>query len=244
MDRHDHLGLLRREHDGYARRIRGGSLGNRRRASVLRTQHRSQASDPGRGLPRLSANGVPWSRPSRGLRRVGCCCRPRATTPGSSSHHPDRSKSRPSTSSSSSTSEWTSMNVGLDVRVLDQMGLAYPLAAHTERLEDGRIGHDKNLYPDWVVAGHGNDRRSTVAAVLPRRRLGCGRKAGHHLPGNSGATHVVPLRADLGQIQNRTSSRHSTSRSTDSTGFRPTNWNAAVSFHRSHPGDVISITDC
>ncbi|MFZ2177742.1 MAG: flagellar motor control protein ZomB [Rhodococcus sp. (in: high G+C Gram-positive bacteria)] len=49
----------------------------------------------------------------------------------------------------------TSMNVGLDVTVLDQMGLAYPLAAHTERLDDGRIGHDKNLYPDWVVADTG-----------------------------------------------------------------------------------------
>lgn len=49
----------------------------------------------------------------------------------------------------------TSMNVPLDVRVIDQMGLAYPLAAHTERLEDGRIGHDKNLYPDWVVVDAG-----------------------------------------------------------------------------------------
>lgn len=49
----------------------------------------------------------------------------------------------------------TSMNTGLDVRVVDQMGLAYPLAAHTERLEDGRIGHDKILYPDWVVADSG-----------------------------------------------------------------------------------------
>ncbi|EME19735.1 flagellar motor control protein ZomB [Rhodococcus triatomae] len=49
----------------------------------------------------------------------------------------------------------TSMNVGLDVKVIDQMGLAYPLAAHTERLGDGRIGHDKNLYPDWVVADTG-----------------------------------------------------------------------------------------
>ena len=29
----------------------------------------------------------------------------------------------------------TSMNAPLDVRVIDQMGLAYPLAAHTERLE-------------------------------------------------------------------------------------------------------------
>lgn len=45
-----------------------------------------------------------------------------------------------------------SMNVGLDVRVLDQIGLANPLAAHTARLQHGRIGHDKNLFPDWVIA--------------------------------------------------------------------------------------------
>jgi arabinofuranosyltransferase len=44
------------------------------------------------------------------------------------------------------------MNVGLEVRVIDQIGLANPLAAHTSRLEDGRIGHDKNLFPDWAVA--------------------------------------------------------------------------------------------
>lgn len=49
----------------------------------------------------------------------------------------------------------TSMNVPLNVRVIDQMGLAYPLAAHTERLVDGRIGHDKNLYSDWVVVDTG-----------------------------------------------------------------------------------------
>lgn len=49
----------------------------------------------------------------------------------------------------------TSMNVPLNVRVIDQMGLAYPLAAHTERLTDGRIGHDKALYPDWVVVDTG-----------------------------------------------------------------------------------------
>jgi arabinofuranosyltransferase len=46
----------------------------------------------------------------------------------------------------------TSMNVGLDVRVIDQIGLANPLAAHTQRLEHGRIGHDKNLFPDWAIA--------------------------------------------------------------------------------------------
>ncbi|WP_083049343.1 terminal beta-(1-_2)-arabinofuranosyltransferase [Mycobacterium shinjukuense] len=44
------------------------------------------------------------------------------------------------------------MNVGLDVRVIDQIGLANPLAAHTERLKHARIGHDKNLFPDWVIA--------------------------------------------------------------------------------------------
>ncbi|WOC12367.1 hypothetical protein [Gordonia sp. MP11Mi] len=49
----------------------------------------------------------------------------------------------------------TSMNAPLDVRVVDQMGLAYPLAAHTARLEDGRIGHDKDLSSAWVVAESG-----------------------------------------------------------------------------------------
>jgi len=44
------------------------------------------------------------------------------------------------------------MNVGLNTRVIDQIGLANPMAAHTARLEDGRIGHDKNLFPDWAVA--------------------------------------------------------------------------------------------
>jgi arabinofuranosyltransferase len=44
------------------------------------------------------------------------------------------------------------MNVGLDVRVIDQIGLANPLAQHTGRLAHGRIGHDKNLFPDWVIA--------------------------------------------------------------------------------------------
>ncbi|WP_018180430.1 flagellar motor control protein ZomB [Jongsikchunia kroppenstedtii] len=46
----------------------------------------------------------------------------------------------------------TSMNAPLDVRVVDQMGLAYPLAAHSQRLTDGRIGHDKDMAPEWVVA--------------------------------------------------------------------------------------------
>ncbi|MBO0854795.1 MAG: hypothetical protein J2P18_13665 [Nocardia sp.] len=49
----------------------------------------------------------------------------------------------------------TSMNVPLTVKVIDQEGLAYPLAAHTDRLTDGRIGHDKNLFPDWLIVDSG-----------------------------------------------------------------------------------------
>nr|WP_253647942.1 flagellar motor control protein ZomB [Williamsia deligens] len=49
----------------------------------------------------------------------------------------------------------TSMNAPLDVRVVDQMGLAYPIASHTERLEYARIGHDKDLDTEWVVAESG-----------------------------------------------------------------------------------------
>ncbi|MGO4204242.1 flagellar motor control protein ZomB [Rhodococcus sp. TAF43] len=47
------------------------------------------------------------------------------------------------------------MNVPLDVRVVDNIGLANPIAAHTDRLADGRIGHDKDLLPDWLVADTG-----------------------------------------------------------------------------------------
>lgn len=49
----------------------------------------------------------------------------------------------------------SSMNLPLSVRVLDQMGLAYPLASHTERIPNGRLGHDKLLFPDWVIADAG-----------------------------------------------------------------------------------------
>ena len=47
------------------------------------------------------------------------------------------------------------MNTSLDVRVVDQMGLAYPIASHTERLEYARIGHDKDLDTEWVIAESG-----------------------------------------------------------------------------------------
>ncbi|MFF0532124.1 flagellar motor control protein ZomB [Nocardia amikacinitolerans] len=72
----------------------------------------------------------------------------------------------------------TSMNVPLDVRVIDQMGLAYPLAAHTERLADGRIGHDKNLYPDWVVVDAGMvDRKPWMPWYLDEKWVAQARTA-------------------------------------------------------------------
>lgn len=49
----------------------------------------------------------------------------------------------------------TSMNLPLDIDVYDTVGLAAPLAAHTDRMEDGRIGHDKFLPYDWVLADTG-----------------------------------------------------------------------------------------
>ncbi len=46
----------------------------------------------------------------------------------------------------------SSMNAPLNVRVLDNIGLATPLAARQPRIEDGRVGHDKNLDRIWQVA--------------------------------------------------------------------------------------------
>ncbi len=46
----------------------------------------------------------------------------------------------------------TSMNAPLDVRVLDTVGLATPLAARQPRDEDARVGHDKWLPPEWQAA--------------------------------------------------------------------------------------------
>ncbi|MDU3173837.1 MAG: flagellar motor control protein ZomB [Corynebacterium striatum] len=46
----------------------------------------------------------------------------------------------------------TSMNAPLEVRVLDDIGLATPLAARQPRIADGRIGHDKSLPTYWQAA--------------------------------------------------------------------------------------------
>ena len=118
------------------------------------------------------------------------------------------------------------MNVGLDVRVIDQIGLAYPLAAHTARLEDGRIGHDKNLYPDWAVAeGPFLKTRPYLPLYLdedwigrPRRR--CSART---------PTRCSPRSARRWDRAGscRTSCTPPGSPGTASTGCRATNWPAA-----------------
>ncbi len=67
--------------------------------------------------------------------------------------------------------------VPLDGAALDPIGLAYPLAAHSERVGSGRVGHDKRLPAAWLVADRGVgapdwvDRDEVEAA---RRALRCG----------------------------------------------------------------------
>ncbi|WP_342318575.1 hypothetical protein [Corynebacterium mayonis] len=51
----------------------------------------------------------------------------------------------------------TGMNSDLDVRILDTVGLATPLAARMPRDPEGRIGHDKYLEPEWQVADTATD---------------------------------------------------------------------------------------
>jgi arabinofuranosyltransferase len=64
----------------------------------------------------------------------------------------------------------------LDVRVLDGVGLTNPLAAHATSVPDGRIGHDKDLPPEWFLADSGSagtgfvDPAGTAAA---RAALAC-----------------------------------------------------------------------
>ena len=86
----------------------------------------------------------------------------------------------------------TSMNVPLDLPVIDPMVCtAYPLAAHTDRLTDGRIEHDKSLYPDWVVVDTGMVDEA-VDALVPGREVG---HPGVHrdvLPRHAGADDLPP----------------------------------------------------
>ena len=57
----------------------------------------------------------------------------------------------------------TSMNAPLDVRILDTVGLATPIAARMPRDPDGRVGHDKFLDPIWQAA----DSDTTLDGLPP-----------------------------------------------------------------------------
>lgn len=69
---------------------------------------------------------------------------------------------------------------GLEVAVLDSLGLADPVAARLRLHARGRPGHEKSLPAEWVIAryaaaGGETDRRVEPAAVLvARRALACG----------------------------------------------------------------------
>ncbi|MFM9370233.1 hypothetical protein [Streptomyces sp. Da 82-17] len=68
-------------------------------------------------------------------------------------------------------------SVPLPGAALDPIGLAYPLAAHSEQQRGGRVGHDKRLPVEWILADRGATRLppgvdpSGVAAA--RRALAC-----------------------------------------------------------------------
>ncbi|MET9561675.1 hypothetical protein [Streptomyces tauricus] len=67
--------------------------------------------------------------------------------------------------------------VPLDGAALDPIGLAYPLAAHSERVGAGRVGHDKHLPAAWLVADRGVGAPSWVRpaeVAAARRALRCG----------------------------------------------------------------------
>ncbi|MFD4476385.1 hypothetical protein ACFWPU_09770 [Streptomyces sp. NPDC058471] len=67
--------------------------------------------------------------------------------------------------------------VPLDGAALDPIGLAYPLAAHSERI-DGRVGHDKRLPDTWIFADRGRgplpEGLDPAGAAAARRALDCG----------------------------------------------------------------------
>ncbi|MEV0527879.1 hypothetical protein AB0I66_31080 [Streptomyces sp. NPDC050439] len=64
-----------------------------------------------------------------------------------------------------------------DGAALDPIGLAYPLAAHSERL-DARVGHDKRLPDTWIFADRGRgplpEGLDPAGVAAARRALDCG----------------------------------------------------------------------
>ena len=116
------------------------------------------------------------------------------------------------------------MNVGLDVRVIDQIGLANPLAAHTARLEDGRIGHDKNLFPDWAVAeGPFLQERPFIPPYLDEDWIAQA-KAALKCPETDAMLDVDPRADGAPAVRCRTCCTRGSSPSTGSTACRATSW--------------------
>ncbi|MGW6527409.1 hypothetical protein [Streptomyces venezuelae] len=68
--------------------------------------------------------------------------------------------------------------VPLSGAALDPIGLAYPLAAHSEGLVNGRVGHDKRLPDEWIVAERGAadvpEGLDPARVEAARRALRCG----------------------------------------------------------------------
>lgn len=64
---------------------------------------------------------------------------------------------------------YTAMNAPLEVRVLDPIGLASPLAARQPRVEVARVGHDKNLPVEWQMADSSVNLESADNPELARR---------------------------------------------------------------------------
>ncbi|GGO55395.1 hypothetical protein [Streptomyces lasiicapitis] len=68
--------------------------------------------------------------------------------------------------------------VPLDGAALDPIGLAYPLAAHSQRIAHARVGHDKWLPDEWLFADRGRGvppaEMDSARVAAARRALNCG----------------------------------------------------------------------
>ncbi len=64
----------------------------------------------------------------------------------------------------------TGTNVSRMVKVYDPIGLADPLAARTERIAGARIGHDKSMPVEWVLARAGAIPEQSLPGVYSRAR--------------------------------------------------------------------------
>ncbi|WP_406169333.1 hypothetical protein [Streptomyces sp. NBC_00996] len=85
----------------------------------------------------------------------------------------------PSVTASYAVLGWNGAVVPLNGAALDSIGLAYPLAAHSERVGGGRVGHDKQLPATWLAADRGDPADlppglDPARVTAARRALRCG----------------------------------------------------------------------